>query len=140
MKGTLGFVFRNSISRISVTCISLLWISLASAQPSGLSFDEALSKAHQMESELGQEDEYRLLMAQGEFLGKAISVCINKTGSFAEKFTVVVSLDASGVVNQVWRKPENAFVECFASEMKRKFSYIVDKTPFFTAIEYSTNN
>lgn len=135
MKGTLGFV-----SRISIAWISLLWISLVSAQPSGLSFNEALGKAHQMESELAQEDEYRLFMAQGEFLGKAIPVCINKTGNFAEKFTVVVSLEASGAVSQLWHQPENAFVACFANEIKRQFSYIGDKAPFFTAIEYSTNN
>lgn len=118
----------------------LVLMGTVSAQTTDLSFDQALSNAHSMESSLGQQDTYRLMEAQGEFLGKAIPVCINKTGSFAEKFTVVVSLDASGKVDQVWHQPESAFVACFASEMKQQFSYIGDKTPFFTAIEYTTNN
>lgn len=118
----------------------LVLMGTASAQTTDLSFDQALSKAHSMESSLGQQDTYRLMKAQGELLGKAIPVCINRTGSFAEIFTVVVSLDASGKVDQVWHQPENAFVACFVSEMKRQFSYIGDKTPFYTAIEYTTNN
>ncbi|MHC9510923.1 hypothetical protein [Kangiella sp. M94] len=112
----------------------------ASAQTAGLSFEQALSKAHSMESNLGQQDAYRLIMAQGDFLGKAVPVCVNKIGRFEDKFTVIVSLDASGRVDQVWRQPENEFVACFASEMKRQFSFDIDETSFFTAIEYTTNN
>lgn len=112
----------------------------ASAQTAGLSFEQALSKAHSMESNLEQQDAYRLFMAQGDFLVKAIPTCINKTGRFAEEFTVVVSLNASGRVEHIWRQPENEFVACFASEVKRQFSFDVDETSFFTAIEYTTNN
>lgn len=115
-------------------------MSIFSVKTAGLSFEQALSKAKYMEANLSQEDEYRLIMAQGNFLGKAVSTCVNRTGEFSERFTVVVSLDASGHISDAWHQPENAFVTCFANEMKRQFSYIGDKTPFFTAIEYSTNN
>lgn len=113
-------------------------MGICSAKTAGLSFEQALSKAKYMESNLSQEDEYRLIMAQGNFLGKAVSTCVNRTGEFSERFTVVVSLDASGHVSDAWYQPENAFVSCFENEMKNKFSFKIENTPFFTAIEYST--
>ncbi|WP_105265241.1 hypothetical protein [Pseudoalteromonas sp. T1lg76] len=112
--------------------------SLASAEP--LSFEQAKSRADNIEASMSANEAERLVKAQGKLASSAFPHCLRQTSSIPIKFTVVVQIDASGQVINSWHQGSSKFSECFADVMASSLSYTPDSQPFYTSFEFKNVN
>ncbi|WP_155944751.1 hypothetical protein [Pseudoxanthomonas sp. Root630] len=113
----------------------LLATQLAS---SPMGFDQAKTLADENEASLSKETKSRLLQAQGNALGSAMTTC-GRPGMDLSAFSVVFSLNADGSVAESWRKGETPLAQCVHQAISAYGLAGQWPTPFYTSIELSFN-
>lgn len=121
--------------KTELLAIALLLVTMTSAAGE-MSFAEAKARADRTEDALAGESLKRLVAAQGVLAELAFPHCFNKTQAPPPNFTVVVEVDAEGLVARSWVDRETEWGKCFRERMVEDFEYRPESTPFFTSFEY----
>lgn len=116
---------------------ALLLVS-AGAFASGLSYEQAKTRADRDEASLSAAQTGALIESQGAAAGDSFAKC-PPTSSHPDlaPFTVVMELDASGKVVRTWLKGNSAIAVCFNAGMSHKSLFKPPRAPFYTSFEMS---